>query len=160
MKLFLRWGVVSTSPNPQTGVPPLVGCPRQPIQYIRSYPSYWRTFVRPQSEDAPCRGDRDPLITGCYYYYYYLKQHHSFCVSSKFYNIILPFESSLTQKFSKIFKSYGRIFLNTMSWLTVNFVLFNSCCLHLCCFQHFSRIYTDWRPSRFYSFSSVKILEV
>jgi hypothetical protein len=36
---FLRWGVVSTSPNPQAGGPPPVGCPRMLIQYIRSYPS-------------------------------------------------------------------------------------------------------------------------
>jgi hypothetical protein len=32
-------------------------------EYNRSYPPYWRPFLRPQSEDAPCRGDRDPLIT-------------------------------------------------------------------------------------------------
>ena len=32
------WGVVSTLPNPQAGGPPLVGCPRLLIQYIRSYP--------------------------------------------------------------------------------------------------------------------------
>jgi hypothetical protein len=38
--IFSRWGVVSTSPNPQAGGPPLVGCPRQLIQYIRSYPPY------------------------------------------------------------------------------------------------------------------------
>ena len=31
------------------------------IQYIRSYPPYWRPFIHPQPEDAPCRGDRDPL---------------------------------------------------------------------------------------------------
>jgi hypothetical protein len=35
---FLEWGVVSTSPNPQIRGPPLVGCPRLLIQYIRSYP--------------------------------------------------------------------------------------------------------------------------
>jgi len=33
---FLRWGVVSTSPNPQAGGPPQLGCPRLIIQYIRS----------------------------------------------------------------------------------------------------------------------------
>ena len=27
MVMFLRWGVVSTSPNPQAGGPPIVGCP-------------------------------------------------------------------------------------------------------------------------------------
>jgi hypothetical protein len=50
-------------PNPQAGGPPLVGSPRLLIQYIRSYPPYWRPFLHPQPEDAPCRGDRDPLIT-------------------------------------------------------------------------------------------------
>ena len=60
---FLGWWVVSTSPNSQAGRPPSVGCPRLLIQYIRSYPPYWRTFLHPQPEYAPCRGDRDPLIT-------------------------------------------------------------------------------------------------
>ena len=38
----LQGGVVSTSPNPQVGEPPLVGCPRLHIQIIRSYPPYRR----------------------------------------------------------------------------------------------------------------------
>jgi len=53
---FLRWGVVSTSPNPQAGEPSLVGCPRL---LIRRYHPYWWPFLHP-----PCRGDRDPLIVG------------------------------------------------------------------------------------------------
>jgi hypothetical protein len=36
---FLWRGVVSTSPNPQAGGPPLVGCLRLLIQFIHSYPS-------------------------------------------------------------------------------------------------------------------------
>jgi hypothetical protein len=36
MVKFLRWGVISTSPNPQVGGPPLVSCRRLLIQYIRS----------------------------------------------------------------------------------------------------------------------------
>jgi len=60
---FLRVGVFSTSLNPQVGGPPLVGCQRLLIQYIRSCPPYWRPFLHPQHEDAPCRGDRDPLNT-------------------------------------------------------------------------------------------------
>jgi hypothetical protein len=60
---FLRRGFVSTSPNPQAEGPPLVGRPRMLIQYIRSYHRYRWPFLHPQSEDAPCRGDRDPLIT-------------------------------------------------------------------------------------------------
>jgi len=59
----LRWGVVSTSPNPQSGVLPLVGYTRLLIQYIRCYHPYSRPFLHTQPEDAPCRGDRDPLIT-------------------------------------------------------------------------------------------------
>ena len=43
--MSLRWGVVSTSPNPQAGGPPLLGCPRLFIQYIRSYLPYWRPFL-------------------------------------------------------------------------------------------------------------------
>ena len=58
---FLRRGVVSTSSNPQAGGPPLVGCSRLLIQFIHSYPPYWRPFLHPQPEDAPYRGDRDPL---------------------------------------------------------------------------------------------------
>ena len=50
----------NASPNPQAGGPPLVGCPRLLIQFIRSYPPYRRPFLHPQPEDAPCRGDRDP----------------------------------------------------------------------------------------------------
>jgi hypothetical protein len=37
---FLRWGVVSPTPNPKVWGPPLVGCNRLLIQYIRSYPPY------------------------------------------------------------------------------------------------------------------------
>ena len=58
------YGKELLAPNPQTGGLPLVGCPRLLIQYIRSCPPYWRPFLHPQPEDAPCRGDRDPLITG------------------------------------------------------------------------------------------------
>jgi hypothetical protein len=58
--LFLRRGVVSTSPNPQAGGPPHVGCPRLLIQFIHSYSPYRRPFLHPQPEDATCRGDRDP----------------------------------------------------------------------------------------------------
>jgi hypothetical protein len=36
--LFFRWVVVSSTPNPQAGGPPFVGCPRLFIQHICSYP--------------------------------------------------------------------------------------------------------------------------
>jgi len=41
----LQGGVVSTSPNPKVGGPPLVGCPRLLIQFIRSYLPYRRPFL-------------------------------------------------------------------------------------------------------------------
>jgi hypothetical protein len=65
---FLRRGVVSTSPNPQAGGPPLVGCPRLLIQFLCSYPPYRRPFLHPQPEDAPCRGDRDPQLLLLYFF--------------------------------------------------------------------------------------------
>ena len=39
---FLRWEVVSTSPNPQTGGPVLVSCSWLLIHFIQSYSPYWR----------------------------------------------------------------------------------------------------------------------
>jgi hypothetical protein len=55
-----RWGFVSPSPNRQAWGPPLVGCSRLFIQYINSCSPYWRPFLYPQPENAPCRGDSDP----------------------------------------------------------------------------------------------------
>jgi hypothetical protein len=56
--IFFLWrGVVSTLSNPQAGGPPLVVCPRLLIQFIHSYPPYWRLFLLLQPEDAPCHGD-------------------------------------------------------------------------------------------------------
>jgi hypothetical protein len=57
---FLQGGFVSTSPNLQAGGPHPFCSPRLLIQCIRSCPPYWRPFLQPQPEDAPCRGDRDP----------------------------------------------------------------------------------------------------
>lgn len=55
-------GDFSTSPNNQAGTQHLVSCLRMLMQYIRSYLPYSRLFLHPQPEDAPCLGDRDPLI--------------------------------------------------------------------------------------------------
>ena len=59
---FLWWGLISTSPNPQAGGPPLVSCTRLLIPYNRSYTPYLWPVLHPQSEYKPCRGDRDPVI--------------------------------------------------------------------------------------------------
>jgi hypothetical protein len=45
--------VVITSPNPQDGGPSIVGRPPLVMQYIRSYPAYWKPFFHPQPEEAP-----------------------------------------------------------------------------------------------------------
>jgi hypothetical protein len=66
IRYFLRWGVVSTSPTPQAGGQPLLGCLRLLIPYIRSHPPYRRPLLHSQPEDAPCRRDRDPLVTWTY----------------------------------------------------------------------------------------------
>ena len=55
--------LLAPRPTPKLEGPPLVGCLRLFIQYIRSYPPYRRPSLHPQLEDAPFRGDRGPLIT-------------------------------------------------------------------------------------------------
>ena len=64
-KVFLQGGVVSTSPNPQAGGPPLVGCPRLLIQFIRSYPPIGgRSYIRnPRTRHAVVTGTH---FTGCW----------------------------------------------------------------------------------------------
>jgi hypothetical protein len=48
---ILRVGGFSSSPNTKAGGPLLVGC-----QYIHSYFPDLEAVVRPQLEEAPCRG--------------------------------------------------------------------------------------------------------
>ena len=56
--------LLAIRPTPQAGRSPLVGFPQLLIQYIRSYPPYYRRFLHPQPEHAPFSGDSDPLIMG------------------------------------------------------------------------------------------------
>jgi len=79
----LQGGIISTSPNPQAGGQPLVGRLRLLIQFIRSYPPYRRPFLYPQPEDAPCRGDRDPLHVLYNIHYYSLV-----CCKNSAFNIV------------------------------------------------------------------------
>jgi hypothetical protein len=67
--LFVTWlsfyGEEYLTPRPKPKLE------NHPLSAVRSYlfnifPAtllIWRSFLHPQSEDAPCRGDRDPLIT-------------------------------------------------------------------------------------------------
>ena len=59
---FLWCGVLCTSQKPKAGEPPLGGCPRLLIQYIRSYPPYLWPFPYQHPVYAPCCDDRDLLI--------------------------------------------------------------------------------------------------
>jgi hypothetical protein len=65
MFLFLRWEVVSPPPNPQAGGPPLAGCPRLLIQYIRSYAPYLEAFSSTRNlRTRHAVVTRDPLNMG------------------------------------------------------------------------------------------------
>jgi len=58
-ELFLRWGVVSTSPNPQAWGAPFVDCPRLLIQYFAAtHLSVWRPSP-PSENRRPCRGVKE-----------------------------------------------------------------------------------------------------
>ena len=63
-RIMILFTVVGTLPNPQAERPPLVGCPRLFIQYIRSYPPYGRPLRHRTPEEASCRGDRAHLSRG------------------------------------------------------------------------------------------------
>ena len=94
--MFLRWGVISMSPNPQAGGPSLVGCPQMLIQYIRNYPPHWRLILHPQLEDMPCHGDRDPLITVFINYMHKFKYQTSFLKFKWSARWLASFSSSFT----------------------------------------------------------------
>jgi len=56
MPVFTARSCQHLAQPPHAGGPPLLGCLRLLIQDIR------RPFLHPQPEDAPYRGDRDPLL--------------------------------------------------------------------------------------------------
>jgi hypothetical protein len=60
---FSRWGVVSTSPTPKLEDHPLLAVRDRLFNIFAATLRIWRPFLHPQPEDAPCRGDRDPLTT-------------------------------------------------------------------------------------------------
>ena len=119
---YFLWGKVdSISPNPQAGGLPLVGCPRLLIQYIRSHPPYWRPFLHPQHEDAPCHGDRDPVIVDIFkinYYIYKIVLHRVRSSASSFKpNIFIALKSSYSCPFingPEPFKAFPLIISNLM----------------------------------------------
>ena len=62
---YLLYGeeLLASRPNPKLEDHPLSDVRYCFLQYIRSYPPYWRPFLHRQPEDSPCRCDGDPLIT-------------------------------------------------------------------------------------------------
>ena len=50
-------------PKIPAGGPPFVSCPQLLIQNIRSYHPHLEILPLPQREDAPSRGEKEPLVT-------------------------------------------------------------------------------------------------
>jgi hypothetical protein len=53
--------LLAPSPTPKLEDHPSLAIRNYYLIYIRSYSPYWRPFLHPPPEDAPCRGNRDPL---------------------------------------------------------------------------------------------------
>ena len=115
----LQGGVVSTLSNPQAGGPPLVSCPRLLIQFICSYPPCRRLFLCPQHEDAPCRGDRDPLHSHIYIKFIYV--------------FIYLYLCNVWCSVCKIDTSHRGFW-----WLGQHLSCFISVCIHYCLHHHAS----------------------
>jgi hypothetical protein len=62
--IFYAEELLAPRPTSQAGGPPLVGCPRLLIQYIRKLLSIsGGRLLHPQPEDAPCRGDKGSITS-------------------------------------------------------------------------------------------------
>ena len=55
--------LLAPRPNPKQDEHPLSAVRDCLFNIFESYPPSWRPFLHPKPQDAPCRGDRDPLIT-------------------------------------------------------------------------------------------------
>jgi hypothetical protein len=81
--LFYGEELLAPRPTPKLEDHPLSAARDSSFNVFAAILHNWKPFLHPQSEDAPCRGDRDPLnmVTGThltvnltvliYYYYYY-----------------------------------------------------------------------------------------
>jgi hypothetical protein len=72
MITFLRYGVVSTRPNPKLDDHPLSAVRDRLFNISTATLHTRRPFLHQQPEDAPCRCDRDPFIAGLYYSYLWI----------------------------------------------------------------------------------------
>ena len=85
----------------------------------------WKQFLHPQPDDAPCRGDRDPLVTDIYIYTYIHTHIHSsyICRTNtllKIMNITLFESNSNFKKWHStlvFWKPYFKVFPSTNSAL-------------------------------------------
>ena len=64
-KFFMMRSLLAPRPTPKLEDQTLSAVRECSFNNNRSYTPYWRPFLHPQPEDAPYRGDRDPLITDC-----------------------------------------------------------------------------------------------
>ena len=56
--------LLAPHPTPKLQDHPLSAVCGWLFNIYRSYPPYWRPFLHPQPEDAPCYGDRDSGFGG------------------------------------------------------------------------------------------------
>jgi len=54
---FLRWEIGTPLPNTIAEGPPIVGCPRPFMQYIRMSSIHTRHLLHPQPEEVPCSSE-------------------------------------------------------------------------------------------------------
>jgi hypothetical protein len=135
-----------------------VGCPRLFIQFIRCYPLYRRPFLHPQLEDAPCRGDREPLLKYLIYNFFCVRTFpipflaaHSRNFAARYCAEAHPLRTPAPGTVSSFFSFPGSILvaayihLQFYSSLYLNFNnLFNRQFLHKCdqsCLPYFFILY-------------------
>jgi hypothetical protein len=63
-------------PTPKLEDHPLVSYAWLLIQYICSYPPYWRPFLQPQPKHTPCRSDNASALT-FYFFFFFFSFHWS-----------------------------------------------------------------------------------
>ena len=109
---FLWGGVFSTSPKPSAGGSP---CRLSAAAYsiYSQLTSILRPLFHPQPEDAPCRGDRDPLITEC------TKHTHTHTHT----NIYIYKQYFISHKYSYIFQCIRIIFQGILYFYVASYFI-------------------------------------
>jgi hypothetical protein len=80
---FLRWGVVSTSPNPKLEDHPWSAVCDWLFNIFVANLDFWGSFLQTQHQYTPRRGNRDPLMTSFCHLYRNVLTTPSTCSSEK-----------------------------------------------------------------------------